>query len=122
MPIEKNDEAITTKLPSAMKEQVIKLAKQEGVSPSVFVRKLIEADIESRYSMFKSLEEVFKDSNGNKVSMVSEVSDEGRASFLRIADASKAEGYSAEGVIVYYSATKRYEKYTFKTPQGKWAA
>lgn len=33
---------------------------------------------------------------------------------------SLSEGYTAEGVIVYYHNTKRYEKYTYKNQGGKW--
>ncbi len=32
-----------------------------------------------------------------------------------------AKGYTPEGIVVWYHGTRRYEKYTFKTPQGKWA-
>lgn len=32
------------------------------------------------------------------------------------------EGYVAEGIIVYYSNTKRYEKYTYNYSKGKWCS
>jgi len=31
-------------------------------------------------------------------------------------------GTKGEGVIVYYHKSKRYEKYTFETPDGKWSS
>lgn len=32
----------------------------------------------------------------------------------------REKGYTPEGVIVWYHKFRRYEKYTFKNPEGKW--
>lgn len=36
-------------------------------------------------------------------------------------DVKEADGITPEGVVVWYHKTRRYEKYTFKNPSGKWA-
>ena len=33
---------------------------------------------------------------------------------------SAQEGYTAEGIVIYYQNTKRYEKYTYNYSAGKW--
>ena len=39
---------------------------------------------------------------------------------FKLKEISVQEGYTAEGVIVYYQNTKRYEKYTYNYVAGKW--
>lgn len=39
---------------------------------------------------------------------------------FKLKECSAQEGYTAEGIIVYYQNTKRYEKYTYNYSVGKW--
>lgn len=39
---------------------------------------------------------------------------------FKLKETSTQEGYTAEGIIVYYQNTKRYEKYTYNYAAGKW--
>lgn len=39
---------------------------------------------------------------------------------FKLKEISTEEGYTAEGIIVYYQNTKRYEKYTYNYSAGKW--
>jgi hypothetical protein len=39
---------------------------------------------------------------------------------FKLKEISVQEGYVAEGIIVYYQNTKRYEKYTYNYVAGKW--
>ena len=39
---------------------------------------------------------------------------------FKLKECSIQEGYEAEGIIIYYHKTRRYEKYTYKFVNGKW--
>ncbi|HHZ71040.1 MAG TPA: hypothetical protein EYN54_12345 [Methylococcaceae bacterium] len=39
---------------------------------------------------------------------------------FKLKEISLSEGYVAEGIVVYYQKTKRYEKYTYNYVAGKW--
>lgn len=38
-----------------------------------------------------------------------------------INDSGQKGGWTPEGVVVWFHHGRRYEKHTFKTPEGKWA-
>lgn len=39
---------------------------------------------------------------------------------LKLKQSSIQEGYTAEGIVIYYHNTKRYEKFTYSYSTGKW--
>lgn len=49
-------------------------------------------------------------------------SDEIERVLFKLKEISIQEGYTAEGIVVYYQKSKRYEKYTYSHNKGKWCS